>query len=106
MLPRDADGSRARRLVVKEPERTMFTPVQLLSPERMVHGARNDRYDCPDVAALDRHIGQLRRRIISVADQAPHIADDYRADIDRLLDRRCWLTMPVASNDLEHSTIR
>ena len=84
----------------------MFTPVQLLNPERMVHGARNDRYDCPDVAALDRHIAYLRRRITSIGEQAPNIADDYRADIDRLLDHRFWLTLPVASRDLKRPTIR
>ena len=52
-------------------ERTMFTPVQLLDPVRMVYGARNDRYDCPDVAALDRHIGDLRRRITSIGEETP-----------------------------------
>ena len=84
----------------------MFTPVQLLDPLRMVHGARNDRYDCPDVAALDRHIGHLRRRITSIGEQAPNITDDYRADIDRLLDHRFWLTLPIASSELEQPTIR
>ena len=49
----------------------MFTPVQLLDPVRMVYGARNDRYDCPDVAALDRHIGDLRRRITSIGEETP-----------------------------------
>jgi hypothetical protein len=48
----------------------MFTPVQLLDPLRIVHGARSDRYDCPDVAALDRHIDHLRRRIASTGEQA------------------------------------
>lgn len=76
----------------------MFTPVQLLDPVRMVYGARNDRYDCPDVAALDRHIGDLRRRIASIGEETPNFADDYRADIDRLLDHRLWLTLPVASS--------
>jgi len=74
----------------------MFTPVQLLDPLRSVQGARNYRYDCPDVAALDRHIEHLRRRIASVGEQAHNIADDYRADIDRLLDHRCWLTLPLS----------
>ena len=77
----------------------MFTPVQLLDPLRIVHGAKNDRYDCPDVAALDRHIDHLRRRIANTAEQVHNIADDYRADIDRLLDRRFWLTLPVAPRE-------
>jgi hypothetical protein len=84
----------------------MFTPAQLLDPLRVVHGARNDHYDCPDVATLDRHINHLRCRIASVGDQAHNVADDYRADIDRLLDRRFWLTLPMASNELEQSNHR
>ena len=84
----------------------MFTPVQLLDPLRSVQGARNDRYDCPDVAALDRHIDHLRRRIACIGEQAHNIADDYRADIDRLLDHRVWLTLPVASSELERPTVR
>jgi hypothetical protein len=84
----------------------MFTPVQLLDPLRIVHGATNDRYDCPDVAALDRHIDHLRRRIASTGEQVHNIADDYRADIDRLLDRRFWLTLPVASSEFDPPTAR
>jgi phage terminase Nu1 subunit (DNA packaging protein) len=74
----------------------MFPPAQLLDPLRIVQGTRNNRYDCPDVAVLDRHINHLRRRIKSLGNQAPDTADHYRADIDRLLDRRFWLTLPVA----------
>jgi len=84
----------------------MFTPVRLLDPLRMVYGARNNRYDCPDVAALDRHIHHLRRRIASIGEQACNIVDDYRADIDRLLDRRLWLALPVASSEFEQPTVR
>jgi hypothetical protein len=40
------------------------------------------------------------------ANRPPNIADDYRADIDRLLDHRFWLTLPVASRDLKRPTIR
>ena len=73
----------------------MFTPALLLDPLRVVEGADNDRYDCPDLAALDRHISRLRRRIVDLGGRVP-AADRYRADIDRLLDRRAWLTLPVA----------
>jgi hypothetical protein len=75
----------------------MFPPAQLLDPLRIVQGTRNNRYDCPDVAVLDRHINHLRRRIASLGNPASDVADHYRADIDRLLDRRFWLTLPVAS---------
>ena len=70
----------------------MFAPAQHLDPLRTVHGT-NGRYDCPDVAALDHHIGSLQRRIAHLG----HVpaADVCRADIDQLLDRRSWLTLPV-----------
>ena len=35
----------------------MFAPAQQLDPLRMVQGTRNHRYDCPDLATLDHHIG-------------------------------------------------
>ena len=72
----------------------MFAPAQLLDPLRVVHGTDHDRYDCPDLAALDRHISRLRRRITELDGQVL-ATDRYRADIDRLLDRRSWLTLPT-----------
>ena len=79
----------------------MFAPAQLLDPLRVVDGTDYDRYDCPDLAALDRHISRLRRRI-SELDGQVLATDRYRADIDRLLDRRSWLTLPVTVVD-EHA---
>jgi len=73
----------------------MFAPAQLLDPLRVVQGTDHDRYDCPDLAALDRHISRLRRRMTDLGGRVP-AADRCRADIDRLLDRRSWLTLPVA----------
>ena len=72
----------------------MFAPAQLLDPLRVVDGTDYDRYDCPDLAALDRHINRLRRRITDLDGQVL-ATDRYRADIDRLLDRRSWLTLPT-----------
>jgi hypothetical protein len=66
----------------------MFAPAQQLDPLRMVQGTRNHRYDCPDLATLDRHITRLQHRIGTVGTRSPHIAAACRADIDRLLDRR------------------
>jgi len=79
----------------------MFAPAQLLDPLRVVHGTDHDRYDCPDLAALDRHISRLHRRITDLDGQVL-ATDRYRADIDRLLDRRSWLTLPVIVVD-EHA---
>jgi hypothetical protein len=75
----------------------MFAPAQMLDPLRIVHGTRNARYDCPDLAALDRHISRLRRHMTDLGSRMPEVADGCRADIDRLLDRRWWLTLPVVS---------
>lgn len=72
----------------------MFAPARHLDPLRSVHGTRGDRYDCPDTAVVDRHILGLRRRLAGAG--SPELAHAYRADIDRLLDRRAWLTLPVA----------
>ena len=71
-----------------------FAFVHHLDPLRAVQGTRT-RYDCPDVAALDRHLANLRRRV--AAARSRDLADACRADIDRLLDRRTWLTLPVVA---------
>ena len=73
----------------------MFAPATLLDPLRLVHGTGSDRYDCPDLATLDGHINQLRRRIARLDGRVPAVAEACRADIDRLLDRRSWLTLPT-----------
>lgn len=79
----------------------MFAPTQHLDPLRTVQGSRNDRYDCPDLATLDRHIMRLRRRIAASGTRSPDVEAVARADIDRLLDRRAWLTLPVAADEVE-----
>lgn len=77
----------------------MFPPARVLDPLRLVDGTARDRYDCPDLPTLDQHIRRLRRRIAHLGDRAPDVADTLRADIDRLLDHRSWLTLPVALED-------
>ena len=74
----------------------MFAPAHHLDPLRVLHGVRDDRYDCPDVPTLDRHITRLRLRMTAAASRSSNVVDLCRADIDRLLDRRVWLTWPVA----------
>ena len=61
----------------------MFAPAQHLDPLRTVQGTRKDRYDCPDLATLDRHLDRLRQRIVGLG-RVP-AADTCRADVDRLL---------------------
>lgn len=71
----------------------MFAPARLLDPLRLVHGTGNDRYDCPDLVALDGHLDRLRRRLAGLDGRNISRADAYRADVDRLLDRRSWLML-------------
>lgn len=52
------------------------------------HGAA---YACPDVAAVDRHILDLRNRITRTAPGSPQPVEHFRDDIDLLLDRRLRL---------------
>jgi hypothetical protein len=70
----------------------------------MVQGTANDRYDCPDLATLDRHITYLRRRVLQNGGPVAGVAAVCRADIDRLLDRRAWLTLPVVPEAFEPRT--
>jgi hypothetical protein len=49
-------------------------------------------YACRDIAAVDAHLADLRERI-NLAPQLPKLLKQYRADLDKLLDRRLWLEM-------------
>ena len=73
-----------------------FAFVRHLDPLRSVQGT-HARYDCPDLASVDRHLEALRRRMSTGAARGPDVADACRADIDRLLDRRAWLALPLTA---------
>ena len=66
----------------------MFAPARQLDPLRVVQGTRNHRYDCPDVATLERHITRLRHRIATVGSRSPQVAS-------------AWLTLPEAPAEFE-----
>jgi len=68
-----------------------FAFVQHLDPLRSVEGTQA-RYACPDLAAVDRHLTSLRRRIAAAGARSPAVVAACREDVDRLLDRRSWLT--------------
>ena len=72
-----------------------FAFVRHLDPLRCVQGTRG-RYDCPDLASVDRHLAVLRRRIDAGA-RSPDTAAGCRTDIDLLLERRAWLTLPMTA---------
>ena len=74
----------------------MFAPARHLDPLRIVQGTRGARYDCPDVATVDGHLVRLSRRVATGGAESPDVVEVCRTDIDRLLDRRAWLTLPVA----------
>lgn len=59
----------------------------------VVAGRRGTNYDCPDLAALDRHLTALCARIRQATPQFPGLARAFRDDIDLLLDRRRWLEL-------------
>jgi hypothetical protein len=84
-------------------EDAMFAPARQLDPLRVVQG-ENHRYDCPDVATLDRHLTRLRHRLAAAGNRSPTVAAACRADIDQLLDRRVWLTLPHAPEHFELPT--
>ncbi|MCE0765375.1 GNAT family N-acetyltransferase [Pseudonocardia kujensis] len=73
---------------------TPFAPARHLDPLLSVEGA-GDRYHCPDLTSLDAHLARLRRRIDRDGGRNPAVVATWRADLDRLLDRRAWLTLPV-----------
>ncbi|HSU11714.1 MAG TPA: hypothetical protein VLK57_21170, partial [Pseudonocardia sp.] len=77
----------------------MFAPARHLDPLRIVHGTRGARYDCPDVATVDGHLVRLSRRVATGGVESPDVVEVCRTDIDRLLDRRTWLTLPVAPRE-------
>ena len=72
-----------------------LAPAGHLDPLLSVQGTR-DRYHCPDLVSLDRHLARLRGRIARDAGREPAAAVTWQADLDRLLERRAWLTLPVA----------
>jgi hypothetical protein len=69
----------------------LSTPEPPVDPLTSVLGVHGTPYPCPDIASLDAHIGWLCRRIAYANARFPRLVEAFRADIDRLLDRRCWL---------------
>jgi hypothetical protein len=49
-------------------------------------------YACPDLAAVDEFLAELSDQIRRVS-SFPKLQDQYRLDVDALLDRRLWLEM-------------
>ena len=61
-------------------------------PSTLVIGAGGKRYRAPDVAAVDKHLGELAAELHSRQTQTfPARKQIIQLDIDRLLDRRVQL---------------
>ena len=78
---------------MKDPE----PPFALADPVTTVIGADGAEYSCADICALDEHISRLCDRIARAAHGFPSHVESFRADIDLLLDRRCWLRLSEES---------
>jgi hypothetical protein len=63
-----------------------------IDPLQIVNSADGTtRYHCPNVATVDLHLAELARRVASAA-RLPKLVAKYRADIDRLLEHRLFLS--------------
>lgn len=69
----------------------LCTPEPAFDPLTSVIGVRGTPYPCPDMASLDEHIAWLCHRIEHATPRFPALVEEFRAEIDLLLDRRRWL---------------
>jgi hypothetical protein len=61
-----------------------------------VFGAESATYSCPDLASVDAHLARLCQRLELATPRFPALVALFRGEIDRLLDRRCWLALADA----------
>ena len=50
-------------------------------------------YYAPSIETVDRRLAELNARVQERGDEFPALAESWRRDIDRLLDRRAWLSL-------------
>ena len=70
----------------------LTTPKAHLGPEYVL-GHHGNPYFAPTVDEVDARINELRQRIAGIEKRLPNLAAELRTDIDKLLDRRQYLTM-------------
>lgn len=63
-----------------------------LDPTTTVEGSGGTPYHCPDVASVDGHIQRLLRSIAQCPDRFPKTRQQFRDDVDLLLERRYAMT--------------
>ncbi|MFC4947918.1 hypothetical protein [Pseudonocardia sp. GCM10023141] len=76
--------------------RLSFGPV-VEDPSTTVTGHGGATYLCPDLDTLDHHIAALYTKV--TASRFGERVSGLWADIDRLLERRSWLTLTAVSTD-------
>jgi hypothetical protein len=64
-----------------------------------VIGGRGTPYPCPNLCAVDQHIGRLYKQIEAMPRWFSELVLELWADIDLLLDRRLWLQLDLAVSD-------
>lgn len=64
-----------------------------VDPLTTVIGIHGTAYVCRRISELDGHIVGLCDRIRHATPRFPELVEDYRAEIDLLLDRRQWLEL-------------
>ena len=62
-------------------------------PLTTVIGLHGSTYSCPDLPTLDGHLAALCSRLRHASPHFPALVLVFRAEIDRLLERRRWLEM-------------
>ena len=63
-------------------------------------GKQGNRYVCPDIAAVDRHLADLSQRTRHLKSKFPELARVFRADIDLLLECRTALARDIQSEKI------
>jgi hypothetical protein len=66
-------------------------PAEDRDPFTTVIGLNGSTYSCPDIATLDSHLVALSARLRHAEPLFPSLAESFRTEMDRLLDRRLWL---------------
>lgn len=61
----------------------------------VVIGCAGTGYSCPNIAAVDRHIARLYRRIEESGPWVAEMVDELWTDIDLLLERRMFLALDL-----------
>lgn len=74
----------------------MLVPSNLDPAQTVESVIKGRKYHCPDLVSVDDHIRDLQVRIAHATTAPGNLAAQFRADIDRLLDRRSYMVLAGA----------